>query len=40
MITRGKKNRLNIRIKVFVNQCSNFVSLFELFVLLAQAQKT
>ena len=32
---RGEMNRSNIRIKVFVHRCSNFVSLFELFVPLA-----
>ena len=36
--TRGETNRSNIRIKVFVHRCSNFVSLFELFVPLAHAQ--
>ena len=35
---RGETNRSNIRIKVFVHRCSNFVSLFELFVPLAHAQ--
>ena len=37
-VTRGETNRSNIRIKVFVQRCSNFVSLFELFVPLAHAQ--
>ena len=32
---RGETNRSNIRIKVFVHRCSNFVSLFEFFVPLA-----
>ena len=36
--TGGETNRSNIRIKVFVHRCSNFVSLFELFVPLAHAQ--
>ena len=36
--TRGETNRSNIRIKVFVHRCSNFVSLFELFGPLAHAQ--
>ena len=38
VMTRGETNRSNIRIKVFVHRCSNFVSLFELFVPLAHAQ--
>ena len=38
LIGRGETNRSNIRIKVFVHRCSNFVSLFELFVPLAHAQ--
>ena len=36
--SRGETNRSNIRIKVFIHGCSNFVSLFELFVPLAHAQ--
>ena len=31
-------NRSNIRIKVFVHRCLNFVSLFEFFVPLAHGQ--
>ena len=38
IIGGGETNRSNIRIKVFVHLCSNFVSLFELFVPLAHAQ--
>ena len=38
LMSRGETNRSNIRIKVFVHRCSNFVSLFELFVPLAHAQ--
>ena len=37
-LARGETSRSNIRIKVFVHRCSNFVSLFELFVPLAHAQ--
>ena len=36
--SRGETKRSNIRIKVFVHPCSNFVSLFDLFVPLAHAQ--
>ena len=35
---RGETNRSNIRIKLFVHRCSNFISLFELFVPRAHEQ--
>ena len=38
MKNRGETNRSNILIKLFVHRCSNFVSLFELFVPPAHAQ--